>query len=116
MKLSMSIEDNKGINSGKSLQNLHSFLKRNVDGEIDFERSAINEGEMSTGAIIGLSAILESFQTPLVELIKALGNYADIFKSEVSLKTSDGAEITIKSSKLTKENIQQMVELISNSK
>lgn len=66
MKFEILIDDPKPL----KLNNLHNYLARNSDGEIGYARTVSQEGEMSTGLIIGISAVISSLKDPIAEFIK----------------------------------------------
>jgi len=115
MKIEISFFDNA---SERQIINLKDYIHRQkIDGlfNLEISQSKPKKGEMSSGGIDkALVSFIDSINAPLVQLVSCLTEYVKLFKTEIKLKNEKGTELNISSTKLSKDQITEIVKTFMN--
>lgn len=100
--------------SRKEIVELKAFIgKARIEG-VEFSKITdlqAEAGAMGNAVTDSITAIIHAAQKPLVELIKCLQKYVDLFRTEIHITTKNGDEIQIKvGRRMTAAEIQHIIE------
>ena len=117
MRVSITVDENNVSRSNERIMHINQFLSRNLHSDesiIKVERNPVKKGQMSSGFIAGLTAIIESVNAPLVELVKCLQEYVKLYKSEIKLTNENGKTLEINSKYLSADDFDKLVNSFLN--
>lgn len=99
-------------NNSKLTKDFKKYIERQeIKGISDLTqlREAPKKGEMSTGKLLNVfSVVLEKLNNPLIELIKCLSSYANLFKTSFVFEKSNGEKLVI-DGKLSEKALLKLV-------
>ncbi len=109
MKYLIALQDK---NNAKITNDFKKYIERQpIQGISEFSqvRSESKDGEMSTGKLLNVfSIVLEKLNNPLVEVIKCISNYANLFKTSFTFEKPDGEKLVI-DGKLSEEALIKLI-------
>lgn len=97
----------------KKLVHLKNFLeKEHINGvqSINLDRENSESGEMGSGVVNTLTAVLIGVAGPFSRLAEAFTRYASSFRTELIIKNEHGDELILNTKKLDKEGIDRLVD------
>lgn len=103
----------KGENSDKQTLHLKKYLEDAKLDELDsinVKKTSQKKGEMGTGVISTLTAVLIGISGPFSRFAQAFTSYASSFRTEIILKNEYGDELVLNTKKLDKEGINYLVD------
>ena len=104
--------------SKEGIIQLKEFIDRaSIPGinKTEIQRAPVVEGQMGIGDILNsIRAIIGAATDPLVELVKCLQKYADNYRTEITIPTSNGNIIISHGRSMKTEQLKKLVVAIQN--
>jgi|GEM_PF-2359509 hypothetical protein len=102
-----------GENPEKELLQLKKYIE-NAQIEdletIELTRVAAKKGEMGSGIVGSLTAVLIGAANPFSRLVEAFSKYASSYRTEIIIRNEYGDELVLNTKKLDREGINYLVD------
>ncbi len=102
-----------GENPEKELLHLKKYIE-NAQIEdletIELTRVAAKKGEMGSGIVGSLTAVLIGAANPFSRLVEAFSKYASSYRTEIIIRNEYGDELVLNTKKLDREGINYLVD------
>ncbi len=102
-----------GENPEKELLQLKKYIENaQIDDleTIELTRVAAKKGEMGSGIVGSLTAVLIGAANPFSRLVEAFSKYASSYRTEIIIRNEYGDELVLNTKKLDREGINYLVD------
>ena len=116
MELKIQISDEEELNTIILLKNfIEESLIEGIE-KIEIDSAPLSENQMGVGEIFNsITTVIHAASKPLTELVKCLKAFVETFKTEATIKLSNGSEIIIKQrGSLSEDAILRLIKMAND--
>jgi hypothetical protein len=102
-----------GENPEKELLHLKKYIENAQIEElenVELTRTTAEKGEMGSGIVGSLTAVLIGAANPFSRLVEAFSKYASSYRTEIIIRNEYGDELVLNTKKLDREGINYLVD------